>query len=355
MNAQHPESPRPPTRSFLAWLALIPLLAACLGGGAVDAGTIPAPAPESGSPAPATSSPAASPSSEPSTPTSPPASSSPSQPASSSPPAPGTPEPTDKPVGTMESVAYFLIDDPSGDSNPTLVPVSRVVPRTEGVGRAALEELLAGPTELEACCGISTAIPEGTLLLGLDIKNGLATVDLSKEYESGGGTFSMGARLAQVVYTLTRFPTVERVTFKLDGEPVTVFSGEGLVLDRPVTRENYVDYLPTIFIDSPAWGASVKSPFEVRGVTNVFEAQFAIAVYDDGDNVVFGDANVMATCGSGCWGTFSEEVRLPAAVSGRDIGLRVLDYSARDGSPENIRDHPLGVGRRPDLSDRCTC
>jgi germination protein M len=255
----------------------------------------------------------------------------------------------------MGSVAYFLIDDPSSDANPTLVPVSRVVPRTEGVGRAALEELLAGPTELEACCGISTAIPEGTILLGLTIEDGLATVDLSREFESGGGTFSMGARLAQVVYTITRFPTVDRVNFQLDGEPVTVFSGEGLVLDHPVTRDDYLDYLPAILIESPAWGAEVDSPFEVRGVANVFEAQFLMTVYDDMGNTIFEDENVMATCGTGCWGTFSQEIRLPAEVSRHDITLRLWNRSARDGSAEAIRDHPLGVGRRPDLSDRCTC
>ena len=32
-----------------------------------------------------------------------------------------------------------------------------------------------------------TDIPDGTKLLGLSIKDGVATVDLSAEFESGGG------------------------------------------------------------------------------------------------------------------------------------------------------------------------
>ncbi len=47
----------------------------------------------------------------------------------------------------------------------------------------------------------------------------------------------MFARLAQVVYTLTEFDTVKDVRFMLDGEPVDVFSGEGILLEEPVGRQ----------------------------------------------------------------------------------------------------------------------
>jgi spore germination protein GerM len=360
---------RPSRRStaagrLLIVLALAPFLfVACLGAGAGNLGAIGTPAPGTESDAPSDGPPTASPSesAEPSGSASAVPSTEPSPSGSTSAPtAEPTAEPTESaepsepPVETMESVAYFLKADPLSELS-TLIPVSRVVPKTLGVGRAALNELLAGPTEEEGCCGIETAVPEGAVLLGLTIEDGLATVDLSREFESGGGSFSMGARLAQVVYTITRFPTVDRVNFRLDGEPVTVFSGEGLILDHPVTRDDYRDYLPAIFIDSPAWGAEVDSPFEVRGMANVFEAQFLMTIYDDADDPIYENENVRATCGTGCWGTFSQEIRLPAEVSRRDITVRVWNRSARDGSAEDIRDHILGVGRRPDLSARCGC
>ena len=58
----------------------------------------------------------------------------------------------------------------------------------------------------------SSAIPAGTRLLGLSIAGQIATVDLSSEFESGGGATSVLGRLAQVVYTLTQFPTVTSVS-----------------------------------------------------------------------------------------------------------------------------------------------
>lgn len=46
-----------------------------------------------------------------------------------------------------------------------------------------------------------------------------------------GGSFGMFARLAQVVYTVTRSAEVDEVVFSVDGEMVTVFSAEGIELN----------------------------------------------------------------------------------------------------------------------------
>jgi germination protein M len=86
--------------------------------------------------------------------------------------------------------------------------------------------------------GVSTAIPAGTQLLGISIDGGVATVDLTSEYQSGESSHSMQVRLGQVVYTLTQFPTVQSVRFRLDGAPVNVLSSEGIVLDHPVGRND---------------------------------------------------------------------------------------------------------------------
>jgi N-acetylneuraminic acid mutarotase len=124
-----------------------------------------------------------------------------------------------------------------------LVSEQRTHAETPRVATAAVEALLAGPTAAERASGITTAIPDGTRLLGISIKGGVATVDLTSEYQSGGGSLSMQVRLGQVVYTLTQFPTVKTVRFELDGAPVNVFSGQGIVLDHPVGRSDYRDLL----------------------------------------------------------------------------------------------------------------
>jgi spore germination protein GerM len=108
----------------------------------------------------------------------------------------------------------------------------------------AMSALIGGPTPEQQSSQLSSAIPADTLLLGLVIQDGLATIDLSREFEVGGGSFNILSRLAQVVYTLTSFSTVDEVLFHLDGRPVDVFSGEGVVLDDPVDRSDYATILP---------------------------------------------------------------------------------------------------------------
>lgn len=124
--------------------------------------------------------------------------------------------------------------------------IERTLPYTKAVGTAAIEALLDGPTDAEKDTwpAISTAIPAGTELLGLTIDDGIAKIDLSEEFESGGGTFGVTARLAQVVYTLDQFPTVDAVEFYIEGERVTVFSSEGIMLDGPQTLDDYDQLLP---------------------------------------------------------------------------------------------------------------
>lgn len=112
------------------------------------------------------------------------------------------------------------------------------------VAAGAIEALITGSTDEEQADNLHSAVPSDTLLLGLTIEDGLATIDLSREFEVGGGSFNILSRLAQVVYTLTDFPTVDEVLFHLDGEPVDVFSGEGVVLDHPVDRDDYATILP---------------------------------------------------------------------------------------------------------------
>jgi spore germination protein GerM len=141
---------------------------------------------------------------------------------------------------TLTVMVYFSY---GGDR---ALAVEREIDYTQAVGAAAMEELLAGPTdaEQETWPLLDTAIPEGTELLGLAVSDGVARVDLSSEFESGGGTWSVTARLAQVVYTLAQFDTVDAVEFSIDGEVVELFSGEGLVLDGPQSPEDYEQLVP---------------------------------------------------------------------------------------------------------------
>lgn len=124
--------------------------------------------------------------------------------------------------------------------------VQRTIPYTKAVATAAVKALIAGPTEAEKTTwpAIGTAIPAETKLLGLSIKDKVAKVDLSGEFDDGGGSFAMLARLAQVVYTLEAFPTIDAVEFYLDGEKVEVFSSEGIELDGPQRLDDFSGAIP---------------------------------------------------------------------------------------------------------------
>jgi hypothetical protein len=235
--------------------------------------------------------------------------------------------------------AYFHLDALHGDPRSAgLTPVLREVPATKAVAAAAMTGLLAGPSVAESRT-MTSAIPAGTRLLGLSITDGVARVDLSHEFESGGGSASVLGRLGQVVYTLTQFPTVHAVSFLIEGRPVTVFSGEGVVLTEPVGRDDYRDFLPAIFVDRPAHGAAAGNPARIAGLANVFEATLQVALLDGARRTVV-ERVVTATCGTGCWGTF--DVALPYTVAKAQWGtLRVWVDSAKDGSPVNVREYPV--------------
>ncbi|MEP6909408.1 MAG: Gmad2 immunoglobulin-like domain-containing protein [Actinomycetota bacterium] len=189
-----------------------------------------------------------------------------------------------------------------------LVSVTRKHEATPRVATAAIEALLAGPTKTERASGIESAVPAWTRLLGISIAKGVAIVDLTSDYQSGGGSLSMQVRLGQVVYTLTQFPTVRKVSFRLDGTPVDVFSSEGIVLSHPVGRPDYKDLLPVIVVSQPNAQARVTSPATVSGSANVFEANVTVKVLDAGGRVV-GKTFTTASCGTGCRGTYSVDVR----------------------------------------------
>ena len=211
------------------------------------------------------------------------------------------------------------------------------MPATLAVATAAVRELLAGPASDER--GLLTMIPAGSRLLGITIDGSVATVDLSGAFESGGGSMSMFGRLAQLIYTVTQFPTVDAVRLRLDGQPVESIGGEGVIVGAGLGRTDSTYSLPPIFVDRPAWGGAFPSPGRVTGLANVFEAQFRLQVLDKGGRVL-ADVPVHATCGTGCWGTFDVTVRYSVSTAQWGI-LRVFDPSAKDGTPTDVREYPI--------------
>jgi hypothetical protein len=229
---------------------------------------------------------------------------------------------------------YFLRDEKVGAAG-------RSVPQTGTPAKAAREALLQGPSTSDADAGLLTVIPTGTTLHNVTIEGGVATVDLSASFGSGGGSLSMQGRVAQVVYTLTQFPTVTGVSFELDGAPITTLGGEGVVLDHPQTRADWESFTPAILVESPLPGETVTSPFHVTGTANTFEATLQIRLTGSDGTVLFEHFG-MATSGTGTRGTYDETVTFSTTKHGAAT-LRLFESSAKDGSEINVVEIPVKV------------
>lgn len=245
-----------------------------------------------------------------------------------------TPTPTPTAVPVVSDVAAYFVKDEK-------MAAARRAASGTAVAQAAVRGLLLGPTVDERAAGMSTAVPAGTTLLSLDIAGGVAVVDLNGRFASGGGSFSMGARMAQLVTTLTQFPSVAKVRLWLDGKPAQTLGGEGLIVDHPIGRADLEEWLPAILVDSPAAGAAITSPVRVRGSANVFEAVLFVEV-TDGDGRIVATQRVMASSGTGTRGTFEVTVSFRAVRAGHGE-IIAFSRSPRDGSRINIVETPVLV------------
>ena len=240
---------------------------------------------------------------------------------------------TTTPDGDLAAVkVYFALNEAVATAGRTVA--------APAVGKGAVEALLAGPEGIEVEMGMTTAIPEGTELLGLDIADGVATVDLSEEYEGGGGSLSMQLRVAQVVFTLTQFDNVDTVEFRIDGAPVESIGGEGVMVDG-VDRSSFTNVTPAVLIESPVPGEVVSSPLEITGMANTFEATVNYTV-TDGDGLIVTEGFTTATAGMGTFGTFSATAtfRVPTPGVGSVIGFEI---SPQDGSQANVYEVPVDI------------
>lgn len=262
------------------------------------------------------------------------ASAAPSEAPAESPAASPTPVASPTPSTVTQPVRLWLTLEDFTGLTTRQAPVTP--PR---VATAAVTELLKGPSQSESSNGWGTAIPAGSELLGIDLDGDVATVDLSEEFESGGGSLSARMRLAQLVYTLTEFRTIKGVELEIEGQPATTFSSEGIVIDGPMTRAEFEDLVAPIVVEAPIAGQRVTSPVRISGTANVFEATVSFRILGP-DNEVIAEDFATATCGTGCRGTYSKTVAFQVAQETEGI-IQVFESSAKDGSPLHVVSVPV--------------
>jgi spore germination protein GerM len=142
------------------------------------------------------------------------------------------------PAAATAAADVFFVRYAGTGAAGTLVPVRRTVPAgtADAEVAAALRALLDGPSASERGEGLVSEVPRGTELRSVDIRGGVATVDLTGPFAGGGGSASVLARVWQVVYTATQSPAASAVQIMIDGRRVPALGGEGFMVDSPLRR-----------------------------------------------------------------------------------------------------------------------
>ena len=146
---------------------------------------------------------------------------------------------------TMSVKVYFSSEkfNPGSLDCSKVFPVTRKIPKTKSVAKAALEELFKGVTKTEAANGYYSFFSDATksILISVKVKKGMAYVNLKHEVieklgnattTCGGGAFD-----AQLEKTLKQFPSIKKIFFAIEGNPEDYYEWMQIV-DCPKELKN---------------------------------------------------------------------------------------------------------------------
>ena len=107
------------------------------------------------------------------------------------------------------------------DGDGALVPMTRWIEPQQGIARAAVGLITDSALNREeiAYYGVYPVLPADTEILGIDIRNGVAVIDFSKNLLNYGSAKAERNIVASVVYTLTEFDTISSVSILINGYP----------------------------------------------------------------------------------------------------------------------------------------
>ncbi len=98
----------------------------------------------------------------------------------------------------------------------------------------AIQELLKGPTNSEKAQGIFSEIPQTTKLMWVKEDATKYIINLTRDFEFGGGTHSVQSRLDQLKGTINSLNIKKPVYLYLDGKLVEYMGGEGIYIEQPL-------------------------------------------------------------------------------------------------------------------------
>lgn len=102
----------------------------------------------------------------------------------------------------------------------------------------AIKELLAAPSKWEKSNGFTSEIPVGTKLLSVRESSDSVKIDLSSNFESGGGAESTYVRIKQIIKTANANTSVPTYLY-INGKQANVIGGEGIMIKQPLNERSF--------------------------------------------------------------------------------------------------------------------
>lgn len=138
----------------------------------------------------------------------------------------------------QKAVIYWIRID--ADGKLIRRTADRMLPKSNTPMSDALEALFKTPVLEEAKKGLRTLIPPGTKLRSAWVKDGIAFINLSEEFQFNQyGIEGALAQLSQVVFTATEFSTVQSVQFLIEGQKKDYLGAEGVWIGTPLSRSSF--------------------------------------------------------------------------------------------------------------------
>ena len=202
---------------------------------------------------------------------------------------------------------------PSTTAATTTVPAP--TPITVTVFRVRDGHLVAGIEHVQGTRAVAAAsLTALGLAAPVSISDGTATVERDEATRE---------QVAEIVYTLTQYPSIERVD---------VAGKTGL------TRADVAEFLPPILVERPAAGATTAAAIAVAGSASVYEATVVLELRQAGKLV----QKKVVTAAEGAPGRGSFSGTLVAPAAGHYV-VAAYSPSAMDGSAQHEQDVPVTV------------
>lgn len=132
-----------------------------------------------------------------------------------------------------EIIAYYE------DEKGFIVPVNTKIPWEEGIAKATVRSLIKGNAieQKIAKSGLHGVLPQNTEIRGMSIKDGLCRIDFSKNILNTENYKQEQNMISALTYTLTEFPTIDRVEVLVEGKQLSTLS-KGYAVNTAFERKN---------------------------------------------------------------------------------------------------------------------